>query len=304
MLQASNHTMSVNEANGPALHDADIEFGPFPRQRLRLTYEKGEDVKVISHQDEFRVWERPLRRASMPLLYKKGFNPQPQMHFAAPLGVGFTGIREFLDIIISPPVPLDEAMEHIRAKLPPGVALHAIEEIPLNADSLAASLIGADYTLLLYAEPGELAADELQRRIDALLAETVIWRERERKGERYTYNLRPLVFLLEYAGYDPQAEEHRITLRVQQRAGATGRPDEVIDALGLGDWPRSLRRDRMYFSVNAEDAALFDQYPVIDQKEIAGPRPASAPRRGQPEGQQGGRPAGRSINERAGDEFT
>ncbi|MCB0113931.1 MAG: DUF2344 domain-containing protein, partial [Caldilineaceae bacterium] len=47
------------------------------KQRVRFTYAKGEAVKFISHQDEFRLWERTLRRAGLPLLYKQGFNPQP-----------------------------------------------------------------------------------------------------------------------------------------------------------------------------------------------------------------------------------
>ncbi len=59
--------------------------GP-PRQRVRLTYDKEERIKFISHQDEFRAWERTLRRANLPLLYKRGFNPQP--HIAVCLTAG------------------------------------------------------------------------------------------------------------------------------------------------------------------------------------------------------------------------
>ncbi|MCB0152346.1 MAG: DUF2344 domain-containing protein, partial [Caldilineaceae bacterium] len=50
-----------------------------PRQYIRILYAKGEAVKFISHHDEFRLWERALRRADLPLLYKQGFNPQPHM---------------------------------------------------------------------------------------------------------------------------------------------------------------------------------------------------------------------------------
>ena len=38
------------------------------------------------------------------LLYKQGFNPQPHIQFAAPLGVGITGVREIVDFLFSPPV--------------------------------------------------------------------------------------------------------------------------------------------------------------------------------------------------------
>ena len=271
------------------------------RQRVRLTYEKGEAIKFISHQDEFRLWERTLRRADLPLLYKQGFNPQPHMHFTSPLGVGITGVREFIDITFALPVPLDELARRIRAKLPPGVTLHAIAEVEIKADSLHNFLVGADYAIVLYAAPGEVAADELEDRITTFLAAHEIWRERERKGKRYGYNLRPLVFELRYEGYDAGCEEHRIFLRVQQRPGATGRPDEVVSAMGLDDFPRTLCRDRLYFSHLAEDAAIFAAYPVVEQAEISAPaghavsdeRNGSLPRRVE----------GRTIAERAGDEF-
>lgn len=274
------------------------------RQRVRFVYEKGEAIKFISHHDEFRLWERTLRRADLPLLYKQGFNPQPHMQFAAPLGVGITGIHELIDITLSPPVPLEELAQRVRAKLPPGVILHDWAEVPLHTTSLQSLLIGADYTILIYAEPGELTEALFEERIATLLATEEIWRERERKGEKYEYNLRPLIFELRYEGYDQAAEEHRIFLRVQQRSGATGRPDEVLDALALDDHARTLRRERLYYMDRPEDVAIFACYPIIEQAAISRDLPKR--RRHKSHNRQPSAnpdPSGRSISERAGDEF-
>jgi radical SAM-linked protein len=273
------------------------------RQRVRVTYEKGELVKFISHQDEFRLWERTLRRADLPLLYKQGFNPQPHMQFASPLGVGFTGLSESLDITLSATLPLDELTARLRAKLPPGVTLHHLVEVPLKTESLQNLLLGADYTIILYAEPGEIGGELLQERIDAFLATGEIWRERERKGQRYTYNLRPLIFELRYDGYDAQAEEHRIFLRVQQRAGATGRPDEVLSSMGLDDFARTLRRDHLYLADDPTDVAIFAAYPVVEQAAISAPAHSAKSKAHAALQQPQHGPVGRSINERAGDEF-
>lgn len=287
----------------PAQMDA-VGTEPVPQQRLRLIYAKGEAVKFIAHQDEFRLWERALRRAGLPLLYKQGFNPQPHIQFASPLGVGFTGVAEPIDIVLSPPVALDHAAAAIRAKLPPGVTLTGLSEVPLKAPALQALLIGADYTIILYAEPGELDERDLRTRITEFLARTEIRRERQRKGEYYHYNLRPLVFELAYQGYDAQTEEHRIFLRVQQRPGATGRPDEVVDALGLDTFARTLRRDRIYFEDSPNDVALFARYPVVTQADIARPTPPGARRKPADHSESKFRgPGGRSIAERAADEF-
>lgn len=244
-----------------------------PRQRVRFTYEKGEAIKFISHQDESRLWERTLRRADLPLLYKRGFNPQPHIQFAAPLGLGMTGVRELLDAAFSPPVPLDELSMRIREKLPPGVRLLAATEVPFKTVSPQSLTIGADYTILIYADAGEVSELELQAKLDAFLEQELVWRERERHGQRYSYNLRPLVLELRYTGFDPTAAEHRIFMRVQMRPGATGRPDELVDALGFDDYARTLRRERIYFSDCEEDLALFAPYPVISQDEISPERP-------------------------------
>ncbi len=295
-----------NELDDTATTDLEVaaaEDAALPRQRVRLRYAKGEAVKFISHQDEFRLWERTLRRADLPLLYKQGFNPQPYIQFASPLGVGFTGVAEPVDIVLSPPVPLDELRTRIAAKLPPGVALGDAEEVPLKAAALQGQLIGADYTIILYATPDELDPHEIDQRIAELLAQDAIWRERQRKGDLYRYNLRPLIFELQNLGYDPQSEEQHIFLRVQQRAGATGRPDEVVAALGLDDHARTLRRDRLYVGERPEDVALFAAYPIVSQEAISDGRSSrSRRRRSKPAATP--RPVlGRSISERAGDEF-
>ena len=243
------------------------------RQRVRFTYEKGEAIKFISHQDETRLWERTLRRADLPLLYKQGFNPQPHIQFAAPLGLGMTGARELLDVVFSPPLPLDELTARIRQKLPPGVRLLEGAEVPLKTASPQSLNIGADYTILIYADVDEVSELELRAKIDAFLGKREHWRERERHGKPYRYNLRPLVFELRYTGYDADAAEHRIFLRVQMRAGATGRPDELVDALGFDDYARTLRRERIYFADSEQDQAVFAAYPVIAQDEISPERP-------------------------------
>jgi radical SAM-linked protein len=282
---------------------SSTEAAPGERQRLRILYAKCEAIKFISHQDEFRLWERALRRADLPLLYKQGFNPQPFIQFASPLGVGFTGLAEPLDVVLSPPVPLDDVRARLTAKLPPGVTLHSLEEIPLKAPALQGLLIGADYTITLYATDDEISSDAIRAAIARVLDATTIWRERERKGAAYRYNLRPLIFELNYIGYAPLTEEHRIFLRVQQRAGATGRPDEVVAALGFDNLARTLCRDRLYLAGTPEDDAIFAAYPIIEQQAIAGPPLPKPPRRQGAAGRHLRAPGGRSISERAGDEF-
>ena len=294
--------LNAQPSQQPILPDEPV------RQRVRITYEKGEAIKFISHQDESRLWERTLRRANLPLLYKRGFNPQPHIQFAAPLGLGMTGVRELLDVAFSPPVPLDELTLRIREKLPPGVRLLNATEVPFKTASPQSLTIGADYTIIIYADAGEVSESELQTKIEAFLDLKEVWRERERHGQRYSYNMRPLVLEMHYIGFDATAAEHRIFLRVQVRSGATGRPDELVDALGFDDYARTLRRERIYFADSEQDQAVFAPYSVILQDDISPERPK--PRR---KGRQRRRRAGaqpeavrqnnQPFAEKAADEF-
>ncbi len=62
---------------------------PTPLLRVRMTYARREALRYVSHLDMQMVWERTLRRARMPLAYTKGFNPNPRLHLASALPLGF-----------------------------------------------------------------------------------------------------------------------------------------------------------------------------------------------------------------------
>ncbi len=245
-------------------------------QRLRLTYARDASLRFIAHQDEFRMWERTIRRTRMPLAYKKGFNPQPHMQFAAPLGVGFSGSRELMDFRLETPLPEPEVAERLTQALVPGVRIMDLQTVALHAAPLQATLLGADYTLLI--QTAELP--DGPRRVREFLDRTEIWRTRQRKGRTYRYNLRPVVHALAYTGPAPDGLHVAFQLRVQLLEGATGRPDEVLAALGLTDFPHLLHRDRLYFSSEAADAQVFAPYTLARQADIAFPEETPSPYRG------------------------
>jgi len=209
-------------------------------QRLRLTFARGEEVKYITHLDIMRLWVRALRRARVPLAYSQGFTPHPQLSLAAPLAVGVTSEGELMDIELEGRMATRYFLARVDEQLPTGVRLLGVEEVPPTWPSLQAAVRFAEYRVTVQtAEP--LAA--LQERIAALLAAPSLPRQRLRETQVRHYDLRPLITDLRLAQWD--AGEAVLTMRLQTDERATGRPDEVLAALGLAEAPRAIHRTRL-----------------------------------------------------------
>lgn len=203
-------------------------------QRIRLTYARREELRYISNLDMHQVWERTLRRARLPLAYSKGFHPNPRLHLASALPLGFLSQGEIVDIWLDGEAPfeLERLAEQIQASAPPGLQILTIDAIPLQAPPLQTQLIAAEFC----AQPLDpLDPLALAQAVDALLAAAALPRERRGKP----YDLRPLVDALEVR----QDESVALFMRLAARESATGRPEEVLLALGLD--PASFRVERL-----------------------------------------------------------
>ena len=229
-------------------------------QRLRITFAKGEPIKYISHLDLMRTWERALRRAQVPLAYSKGFNPRPKISIASALPVGFTGRGEVMDIVLSRQISPYNLIKRLKPHLPPGLEVLSVEEVYLRLPSLQSQMRYAEYRVVVESE--ETLA-EMEKRVEEVLSAQSLPRQRERKGRVTKYDLRPLIDDLWIEGLgsvrspdqssarspDRRPEETACVLgmRLQSDSQATGRPDEVLEAMGLGELPRSIERTRCLF---------------------------------------------------------
>jgi len=219
-----------------------------PQQRLRLTFAKRDTLKYISHLDLAKAWERAFRRAGLPLAYSQGYNPRPRFQIAAALPVGVTGEAELLDIWLAAPLSPGEALSRLRPVLPAGLdALH-MAEVELKSRSLQSRMRAADYQAVLCgAEPVEAIAS----RAGLLLEAPSLPRRREHKGKLQTYDLRPLIQNLS-VGARPEGGQI-FTMRLQASPAGAGRPDEVLDTLGLSLAVRSI--ERTHLDLEPEDQA-------------------------------------------------
>lgn len=202
--------------------------------RIRITFIKQGALRYTGHLDLHKLWERAARRAELPLAYSQGFHPQPKMNMAAALPLGFSSRCEMLDMKLEHDIPLDSLATRINANLPTGLQVVGVEQVDERAPALQTQVASARYEVTL-TEP--IAGSELKRKIDAVLeAESI---PRERRGK--SYDLRPLIEELNLAGDD------KISMRLAAREGATGRPEEVLDMLGIAFEETRIERTHLIF---------------------------------------------------------
>ena len=207
--------------------------------RLRVAFFRGEPIRYISHLDLLRLWERALRRARIPLAYTQGFNPHPRLSLAAPLSVGVVGEQELMDLVLTEPMEPAHFLAEVRRQMPEGLRLLAAEEVEWNAPALPAQVRAAEYRAEL---SPEVDTEGLEDKVAALLQATTLRRERRRDKETKRYDLRPLI---EDLRVERTPESVSLWMRLRADPSGTGRPDEVLVALGIPPERASIRRLRL-----------------------------------------------------------
>jgi radical SAM-linked protein len=208
--------------------------------RLRITFSKSGALRYTGHLDLHSIWERTARRAGLPLAYTQGFHPGPRIQLASALPLGFIGQAEIVDLWINAPESiLDRPIKEIlQPAAPPGLVISSVEVVDEHGPALQTQVISAEYEVTLL-EPVDLPG--LVNGISALLSAGSLIRERRGK----TYDLRPLIESLDLPPVDATGGTLRLQMRLAAREGATGRPEEVLDVLGIASETARVERTRL-----------------------------------------------------------
>lgn len=210
--------------------------------RIRIVFSKTGALRYIGHLDLNTIWERGTRRAGLPLAYSQGFHPQPKIHFASALPLGFASRGEVLDMRLNEEMDLAELPARLQAAMPLGIGIIKVESVDERAPALQPQVLSAEYEITLTeAVPSTLLRTSdtsgLKRKVEELLAKKSL--PRERRGKKY--DLRPLIEELEILS------GNKIFMRLSAREGATGRPEEVLDALEISQDSTQTERTRLLF---------------------------------------------------------
>ncbi|MHC5613686.1 MAG: TIGR03960 family B12-binding radical SAM protein [Nostoc sp.] len=183
----------------PAIPKFAGEFVPnkTKAQRLRVWFGKQGNMALISHLDLIRLFDRVVRRASLPIAFTGGFHPMPRISVATALALGATSSGEIVDFELTEPMEIDTFREQLAREMPTDIPIYNVEQIDLKTSAATQLLEAAEY-LITVAALAETTPIQWQDWIDTIKAKEELWYEQTTKsGKSQLINLRDRLFELE-----------------------------------------------------------------------------------------------------------
>ena len=205
------------------------------QRRVRFRFTKTGKVRFTSHRDVARMWERALRRSRLPVALSQGFSPHPLLSFGLALPTGCESRGEYLDARLDEARPdevsFDALPSLLTPLLPDGVVVQAAGAVALAEGSLQQEVASCDWELEVFGLSGE----ELQERVEQVLASPSLIVHRERKGRPTEDDVRAAILTLAVTHDDgPEQGEQPIgRFRAELATHPRGvRPSDLLSAFG------------------------------------------------------------------------
>ncbi len=218
-------------------------------QRIRAKYGRSGPLAYISHLDMMRMWQRAFRRAEIPVAISTGQFHRPRFSLGAPLPVGVTAEGELMDVFLKRRMSPFYFMKQLGPRLPDGLEVTEAYDVPLDWPSLQSQVSKAEYLVVVEAEPG---AAIIQEAVGSFMdKESLPW-EHQRDKEVRRYDIRAQVHALRLVDSTDDLATLEMTLKCDP--SGSGRPEQVVAALGLQVPPRSIHRKGLSLAAPPEKA--------------------------------------------------
>jgi radical SAM-linked protein len=189
------------------------------RDRFRVRFRKGGDLRLISHHDLMRTFERMLRRAAIPVHCSEGFNPKPRLVFALSLALGIVGCQEIAEFELDESMESDELCRLLAREAPAGLEILSVKRVNSGAVVRRVS-----YRLPL--SPSQVSS--VESRIRETLASPHCWTQRKKPGSR-PLDLRASIS-------DLRISSSALEMDLWILPNGTARPEEILELLGVTGW--------------------------------------------------------------------
>lgn len=199
-------------------------------QRLRVWLGKQGDMALVSHLDLVRLFDRAVRRASLPVAFTGGYHPGPRISPANALPLGATSSGEIVDFELTEQLEPAVFQEKLAAQLPADLPVYRVETVDLKSPSATQLLEQAEYCIQVQVELDASTPGQWQSWIEAVLGQEAIWQEhRTKSGKMTQVNLRDRLFELNLV-----EAKNPATLRYVgscRNDGTLLKPEQVLEML-------------------------------------------------------------------------
>ncbi len=213
---------------------------PDPPPRLRLRFSKVGPASLLAHLETVAALHRALRAAGVPIVYSRGFHPQPRMTLGPALPLGTESLAEVGDVKVREVPPLAEIQRRANQHLPEGLRIEAVWVLPPDTKGLTGGGTREEYRVTPTPEADRAAAGAggWDARVASFWAAAPfqVVKRRKHKKDR-VLDAREFVEGLWRDGAD-------LVVRVRRRDdGTTVGPEDLVHALaGLPDGVRAAAR--------------------------------------------------------------
>jgi radical SAM-linked protein len=184
-------------------------------------------MALTGHLDLVRLFDRIMRRASIPVSFTGGFHPNPRIAPANALPLGYTSSGEIVEFELAKPMAIATFEARLKEHFPPEMPVYRVEEVPVQSPSVTQCLSEAVYELTIATD---LEPIDWSGWCDRVLAETEIMGQRtNKKGKVRTFNLRDRLFELSIVE-TPEVNRAKIRYRgTSYNDGNLLRPSQVVE---------------------------------------------------------------------------
>ena len=203
------------------------------KQRLRVWFGKHGEMRLLSHLDLVRLFDRSIRRASIPISFTGGFHPGPRIAIANALSLGITSSGEIADFELKADMETEEFKAKLEAQLPSEIPIYRVEEVDIESPAATQILARAEYSVTISATDSDsnqpCSSEKWQQWIEAINnSSEILWKKTTKRGRIQEVNLCDRLFELEIKSIQPDNSAVLRFLGSCRNDGTKISPDNIV----------------------------------------------------------------------------
>ena len=201
-------------------------------QRLRVWFGKIGKMSLVGHLDLARLFDRAIRRASIPVTYSGGFHPAPRIMIANALPLGSTSTGEIADFELTTIIDEAEFQSKLAAQLPADIPIYRVESVDLKQPPASTLITQAEY--FVNVSSASETPPQWETWIAAVLAsQEIIQDKKSKSGKNTQINLRDRLYELELEPTPNPSEEGSMSRELRYvgscaNDGTLLRPEQMV----------------------------------------------------------------------------